>query len=184
MRLLYSTYSIFHLSEKVQADLTDEEATQFGWVFVDNGFTFLFVIEAILRFYYVRWRVVLEPWLLFDLILVLISVFDVWISVVAGTEGAKSNGLRMLSVFLMFRVLLTGSATDVLGSRGTANRGSWQWERASTPRPDDPLPQRFPRPSAGSSLENPSPPRVFVVRESPAPRGFVVRESLAPRGLP
>ena len=184
MRLLYSTYSIFHLSEKVQADLTDEEATQFGWVFVDNGFTFLFVIEAILRFYYVRWRVVLEPWLLFDLILVLISVFDVWISVVAGTEGSKSNGLRMLSVFLMFRVLLTGSATDVLGSRGTANRGSWQWERASTPRPDDPLPQRFPRPSAGSSLENPSPPRVFVVRESPAPRGFVVRESLAPRGLP
>ena len=118
-----------------QADLTDEQATQFGWVFVDNGFTFLFVIEAILRFYYVRWRVVLEPWLLFDLILVLISVFDIWISVVAGTEGSKSNGLRMLSVFRMFRVLLTGSATDVLGSRGTANRGSWEWDRASTPSP-------------------------------------------------
>lgn len=87
----------------VQTDV-DAEGESFGWQVVEMIFTIIFVTELTLRFCSLRRKFFVDGWCIFDAGLILVSIADLLMGLIAA-DGEGQSSLHILTVLRLLRLM-------------------------------------------------------------------------------
>lgn len=88
----------------------DDDRFYAGWFVVDSIFNLVFLVEMLIRMFVERDKWLFSAWNVFDAVLVLIGIVDVWILPATGS-GAS---IRFLTLVRLFKLLRLGRVLRVL----------------------------------------------------------------------
>lgn len=82
--------------------VTDDEATESLFTNIDRGFLIIYTVELVMQFIYFGWHLIQDPWLVFDLVVVVASwAFDLG----GGDAGNQFQIIRAFRIFRAFRLI-------------------------------------------------------------------------------
>lgn len=81
--------------------VTDDDATEELFTNIDRGFLIIYTVELVMQFVYFGWHLIQDPWLVFDLVVVVAS----WGFDASGESGNQFQIIRAFRIFRAFRLI-------------------------------------------------------------------------------
>mmetsp|Transcript_30080 Transcript_30080/g.49718 ORF Transcript_30080/g.49718 Transcript_30080/m.49718 type:complete len:405 (+) Transcript_30080:129-1343(+) len=81
--------------------VTDDPATEELFTNIDRGFLIIYTVELVMQFIYFGWHLIQDPWLVFDLVVVVAS----WGFDASGDSGNQFQIIRAFRIFRAFRLI-------------------------------------------------------------------------------
>eukprot|EP00746_Dinoflagellata_sp_MGD_P058109 gnl/MRDRNA2_/MRDRNA2_249301_c0_seq1.p1 gnl/MRDRNA2_/MRDRNA2_249301_c0~~gnl/MRDRNA2_/MRDRNA2_249301_c0_seq1.p1 ORF type:complete len:779 (+),score=152.16 gnl/MRDRNA2_/MRDRNA2_249301_c0_seq1:307-2337(+) len=90
----------------IEADMTQDSGNKASILKgFEHAFTAIFLFEALLKMSVMRWQFFKSRFNLFDLVLVVVSIFDNWIFGVISDQGSMLSSIQILRILRMLRLV-------------------------------------------------------------------------------